>query len=163
MKILKKIIILIFTLTILHSYFNYTTSSDIIINETGEIIGLTNDLRNYFQGLRFWESQLEVINKKIDYLNREPERKKKFENEMQKFERRFNSVLEESYAKDPSLRPSPTAQKASELRNLAQQIEWEEIENKLEKNRLHEIERLNRIKNIIIKKINKFKKTNIYK
>ena len=141
---LEKWSIIIFLLAVAEAvclYF-WLLTAGIVANESGEISGSINKLREKVQGKRFWRKQLKEIDSELEgcylYL------KQLAETEM---------TIQESERNLPELRPNQPAREAESLRKRAEalrkranQIEWDETHRFMRQNMLERIARLKRIR-----------------
>jgi len=106
-------------------------TTELSINDSCEVTGPIQKLKSITQGERYWVKQLELLDKKIRYLEEYPEiirstqkmADKEFKNILEKSEK----DMEETYSKYPELRPSPQQTIADELRKHADDIEHAQL------------------------------------
>lgn len=116
------------------AYLAMSSPGRLVVSEKGKVGGVINEARAKLQGPRFWEDQLQTAQDLIRWLQAEPEREAKREARLDEMSRRFSE-------KYPS-RKSPAKQKAEDLREEADRIEYEEERKIRDEMRDKKIEKL---------------------
>lgn len=106
-------------------------STELSINDSCEVTGPIQKLKSITQGERYWVKQLELLDKKVRYLEEYPEiirsTQKMADEELKNILEKIEKDMEETYLKYPELRPSPQQTMADELRRQADDIEHAQL------------------------------------
>jgi hypothetical protein len=129
--------------------FIFSTPSEVVVDKQGEIDGMLNNVRAYVQKEDFWLSQISVIDSAIFEKELIPQRLDEVKTLLDKTEMKTNKIIEDYYKKNPKSKPSKIKQKADELREMANDLEFNEKMNRFEIKRVKRIEELNEIKKFI--------------
>lgn len=119
------------------SYLAMSSPGRLVVSEKGKVGGVINEVRAKLQGPRFWADQLQTAQDRLRWLEAEPEREAKLEARLDEMSRKFSE-------KYPS-RKSPAQQKADDLREEADRIEYEEERKIMGEIREKKIEKLKMI------------------
>ena len=139
---LKVSSVLFVLIVIFISYFKFSSTDKIAINEQGNVSGVLNKLRYKLQDKDFLIEQKKIIEHRIDYEKKEPERLKEFNETIKKFIDKNNESMAELEKQYPSMKPSEIQIYIDELRSRADKLEELENEKMLEKFRLEHISEL---------------------
>jgi hypothetical protein len=141
----------IFSATIILSvaYLWISHSGEVVVQDSGKIAGLINQAREALQGKRFWEKQLLIVDKELEWERGEPKRKARIDREIKELDREFDKDQEQFYREYPDTRPSAAERQAEILRERADVIEQAEFERELEQWRLQRIDELQKIKRVV--------------
>lgn len=139
---LKVSSVLFILIVIFISYFKFSSTDEIVINEQGNINGILNKLRYKLQDNDFLIEQKKIIEHRIDYEKKEPERLKEFNITMNEVMNDINKDREEFEKEYPDMAPSKIEIYIEDLRNRADKLEELEEEKMLEKFRLEHISEL---------------------
>lgn len=141
------------------SYF----SSDIAINDNGEIDGVYNNIRAALDEEGFWNSQQTNINASI--LRSKPEKSiretfKDIDKILEEHAKDYNKIDQSRELSIAKQKAELLREKANKLYNLADDIEMEEFFKKMdtislekEKNRLLKIKRLEKLRTLVKSKL----------
>jgi hypothetical protein len=127
------------------AYLYFSSPGKLVVDEAGDVEGLTNKARAILQGKSFWKDQLREVTSDLQQELSEPQRKAQLDREMNQGLRKFDQSMEEMYREHPDLRPSPEERLAQVLRDRADEIEQAESDRFLEKIRLKRIAELRKI------------------
>jgi len=124
---MKNKLIILFGLAILVvAYLYFSSPGEVVVNGTGEVLGLINNVRATLQGKRFWRGQLREVDSEIDKHLSDPQFMTETRRALDQVGRKTDQALEEVYKKNPEIRPSPAERQAEALRERADRIEWGE-------------------------------------
>lgn len=127
------------------TYLAVSSPKGIAVSANGDIKGVLNIVRAELQGESFWRKQLQATQDQLTWLEGQPQRVARRHAKLAELDAKFYARLQDSYAKYPNLRPSPPKQRAEELREEADRIEQEELDEQLEQYRLKRIKELQRL------------------
>ncbi len=139
---LKVSFVLFILIVIFISYFKFSSTDEIVINEQGNISGVLNKLRYKLQDKDFLIEQKRLVESELDYQKKEPERLKEFNITMNEVMNDINKDREEFEKEYPDMAPSKIEIYIEDLRNRADKLEELEEEKMLEKFRLEHISEL---------------------
>ena len=149
---MKRIIALILILVFFTAYLFIAPSKALAVRENGEVYVIHNIIREKLQGKRFWEDQLSIANRLLQYNLDAPRRDAEWDAQQTEWDEEMKELN-----KAFGYRQSPAEQKADELRKLADEIEQAEanleLDLLLEEWRIKNISRLQNIIPLIEKKI----------
>ena len=135
----------VFSLLATLIYLIASSPGGLVVSADGSIDGAANVVRSKLQGERFWHKQLLEAKIELEWKQSAPELQSKRSTRIAELEERTKQLLEELYQRNPRARPSPAERKAEALRDEADRIEQDELEQWLEVNRLKRIAELQRI------------------
>lgn len=150
-KLVLKVAAGVFALLI--AYIGLSSPVKVVIDEQGKIKGLVNEAREALQGKSFWETQLRLVQKEINWELGEPARKAKFDREMRQMEAEINREMREFYKEYPDMRPTSAERQAEALRERADAIEMAEIDRELEIMRRKRVAELRSIQQYLAAKL----------
>lgn len=127
--------------------------TELVVDSSGQISGYVNNLRVSAQGEKFWQQQLELVRREIDYLERAPQRAREMDAEMAQLERELMEWNQELYRDHPELRPSPAQIRAQQLRDEADRIEDQQFKAMIKRVEQESLSRLREIETIIIARL----------
>jgi hypothetical protein len=140
------------------AYLWSTSPGKVVVKKNGEILGFHNIIRSELQGQKFWIVQGVLADKEYEALRRIPENHRKFLADLTAYAIESNKIvdayMEDSYRRNPGSRPSPAAQKAEELREIADQLESDERSRVLDEKIKARMRDLIIIKNLANKRAN---------
>ncbi len=131
------------------TYLFFSSPGKVVVNENGQISGVTNQAREVLHGKRFWKDQLREVVTELDWELGEPRRRAELDREFREMDREFDRTMEEMDQKYPDTRPSAAERHAEALRKRADDIEMAEMARFLEQIRLKRIAELRRIRSIV--------------
>jgi hypothetical protein len=139
MKVYIKLLIAILVIISISIFYLYSTSPNhVVVDETGQTIGIQNKARETLQGNKFWKDQVYQVEKALGFAILAPQRQTQWDQKMQKTQEKTDNLMNEMYAKYPALRPKPSEM----LREAADRKKAEEDEQFLEDLRLKYIARM---------------------
>ncbi len=141
----KKIIISFSLTALLVLYLSVSKPEGIVVNEHGDIEGITNQIRESLQGTAFWQHQAQVIRARLDRELSAPNRRAELKSKMAATLSEHERFMEKMYQKYPESRPSPAELHAEALRKKADEIEQEELNLITEELRLKKISSLRKV------------------
>lgn len=136
---LKVSFVLFILIIVFISYFKFSSTDEIVINEQGNVNGILNKLRYKLQDNHFLIEQKKLIETKLEDLKKEPERLKELDETIKKVVEENNENMTELEKKYPNMKPSEVKIYIESLRNRADEIEEFEDRKMLEKIRLEHI------------------------
>lgn len=139
---LKVSFVLFILIVVFISYFKFSSTDEIVINEQGNISGVLNKLRYKLQDKDFLIEQKRLLESELDYQKKEPERLKEFKETIKNFIDKNNEHMAELEKQYPSMKPSEIQIYIDELRSRADKLEELENEKMIEKFRLEHISEL---------------------
>ncbi len=134
----------------------FSSPNKLVVDELGNIKGITNKAREIVQGKKFWRRQGLKADEDLKWYLEQPKREAKSEAEWNALVRELKEEDEKLYREYPEMRPSKAEQLAEELREKADRIEEEEHKKEDEKWRKKEIAKLHVIIGVITNKINQY-------
>lgn len=135
------------------AYLAGSSPKGIAVSANGDIEGILNIVRAELQGKNFWKKQLQEVQDRLTWLEGQPQRIARRNAKLAELEAKIETRLEDSYTKYPNTRPSPAEQRAEELREEADRIEQEELDEQIEQYRLKRIQKLQRLIPILSSKL----------
>ncbi len=135
------------------AYIFFSTPNGLVIDEKGQIDGVTNNIRSFFQGERFWEAQLLACDEDLKWYLDEPKRQAQIEKDMEDFSKKAKMMDQEFYQKNPDLKPTASQLEAERLRELADEIEEKEAKEIWEKERVRMVSELRKTCTVIRAKL----------
>ncbi len=131
------------------AYLFFTDSSEISIDEQGRIASYPDHIRASLQGARFWKNQLKLVDVEIsktqDRIQKDPERRALL--------KKFDEKKEQRIEKLSSKFMDPREVEAARLRNEAERLESDALDDRIQEFRARKLERLHNKREIIIKEI----------
>jgi hypothetical protein len=153
MNTLSKIAGISVVLALLAEYANYSSPSEIAVTDNGEISGLFNSVREQVQGKEFYKHQLVTINIELTKLQKSiqewPTEMAKTKKEIAEIQSTAQREIEQGYREYPEIRPSASELQASELRQKADDIEFDGTMQWIERIQIQEYKRLKKIRTIV--------------
>ncbi len=146
---LKVSFILFILIGIFISYFKFSSTDKIVINEQGNVSGVLNKFRYKLQDKDFLIEQKKLVESKLDYRKKEPERLKELDETIKKIIDESNERMAELEKQYPRMKPSEIETYIDELRNRADRLEQLESRKILEEFRLEHISELELILNYL--------------
>ena len=126
-------------------YLYLSSPGEVVIDQQGQIAGPMNKVRAQLQGPSFWRDQLLEAKRALESRRAAPERDKKRQARLEASLEKSKQRMEEFYKQHPKTRPSEATERAEALRERADEIEQEELDEYLEKRRLDKISNLEAI------------------
>lgn len=127
-SILKKAAIGLVVILALFGYLQFSHPGKLVVNSHGEIAGLQNQIREQLQGPGFWTNQMEELGLSLERLDAQIVRHRDRMAKVAEADLKIKLRMSEHYSKYPNLRPSPATMQAEALRDSADQIEQDEID-----------------------------------
>lgn len=131
------------------AYLFSTDSSEISIDERGRVASYSDYIRASLQGTRFWKHQLRLVDVEIsktkDRIQKDPERRALLRSFDKKNEQRFEKLNSEFM--------DPREVEAARLRNEAERLESDALDDRMQEFRTRKLGRLHNKREIIIKEI----------
>ena len=146
---LTKIKVVIISSILFVTYLFFSPPDGVVADHNGKLAGVFNDARALLQGERFWEQQLIEVNNMLSWEIEEPSRRASSEREDEEFWKEIAANNEQLYLEYPDMRPSLVEQQVQQLRDIADNIENEELLREFEQFRLQTIDELQRIKALV--------------
>lgn len=109
----------------------YWGPSNVVVTKDGKVEGWLNKTRAYAQGQGFWEQQLDLVLKEVQYAADFPRQQAADDRAQVQWERENEAWEAEFYAENPDLRPSRVQAEAEELRARADAIEEAEFRREM--------------------------------
>lgn len=126
-------------------YLALSSPAGLVISAQGEINGIPNVARARLQGDRFWTEQLNEARSAFEWGQAAPERVAALNTRLAALQERSDKSMKEFYERNPKAMPSAAEQKAEALRDEADRIEEDELEQRVEKRRLVRIAELQNV------------------
>ena len=142
-------------LILIFLYLNFSSPDKVVVDSSGNISGLINNLRETIQGNGFWEKQLQVAKSDLEWELSEPKRQAELDNELNQIMKETDESMEDMYREFPDMRPSKAETQAEKLRDRADEIEQQELDRELELMRQEAIIELKHIIPAIKEKLGK--------
>jgi hypothetical protein len=127
------------------AYLWISSPAKVVVQSDGTIIGFLNYVREKLQGTNFWVDQRNLAQREYEHLQKEPERDREVNVEIEKLISEHRRDMEQIYREHPTSRPSKSAEKAEELRDLADRIESAELQREIEQYRQQRLRELSEI------------------
>ena len=102
-------------------------ASELLISNTCKPEGHIAKLKSFVQGSKFWAGQIEHLDRRVRFLETEPERRKKLQAQIDEALEETEKFMEAQHFKYPSLRPA-MADKLAEVQATLHDLEIKEIE-----------------------------------
>lgn len=150
-------ILVVIALLIFAGYTFISNPDKVVVNEEGQVEGLTNKARSLLQGERFWHLQLKLAN---DEFNKVQAPRLPSSAEMQEL---YRKLREDQAALDEKMKPlySREEQEANRLRIKADSLErtgkWKVIDDAAEAERARESDKIKLIIPVIEAKLHQVK------
>lgn len=125
---LKVSFVLFILIVIFISYFKFSSTDEIVINEQGNVNGVLNKLRYKLQDNHFLIEQKKLIETKLEDLKKEPERLKELDETIKNFIEDSKVRIAEFEKEYPNMKKSEVQIYIDELRQRADELE--ELENR---------------------------------
>jgi hypothetical protein len=125
-------------------YFLESSPEGIVVAADGNVKGYGNLIRSILQGDRFWRGQLTAAQKALVWELSAPERQARWEAKLEKLGRTISQRQENLYQRKPMARPSVGEERAEALREEAERMEQDEMDQQLEYYRSKRIDNLKR-------------------
>lgn len=136
---LKVSFVLFILIVIFISYFKFSSTDEIVINEQGNVSGVLNKFRYKLQDKDFLIEQKKLVESELDYRKKEPERLKELDETIKNFIEDSKVRIAEFEKEYPNMKKSEVQIYIDELRQRADELE------KLENRKIFEEFRLKRI------------------
>ena len=160
MKTVNKFLAAVGALIVIVGYLYLSSPGKLVVLDSGDVDGPTNQARQILQGQRFWENQLFEVNRELDDMLAWPQELAEFDREMERqsveYKRDAELEWERFYRENPELRPTAAERKAQALRDradelmdLADDIELAQQDRELEEWRIQYVEELRRIRQLV--------------
>ena len=130
------------TLMALLGYSVIVTPNTLVVSPNGDIKGTINIIRAELQGQRFWREQQLKAKREFEWISSAPQRNANLNTRTVEIMEQHRQRMNDFYEKYPNSRPSSAEEKAQTLRDKADMIEQEEMEQTLNKARLNRLAKL---------------------
>lgn len=138
-----KIWVLIITAVVI--YFIFSSPERVVVNESGEVKGVFNQIRSDLQGKDFWSDQAQEVKKELQEEQNEPVEDAELKKELDKIDADNSRDMEDLYREFPDMRPSEKDRLVEKLRSETDRIEEQEFDRSLKEDRVQRINELRRI------------------
>ena len=125
-------------------YISFSDPDGVCITESGDVTGVTNEMRRFVQDKSFWRMQLALAKDEIAAIDKSERKSAEINDRVLQmaFDTRAKEL--EMYEKYPNSRPSNASIAADELRKKADQIESNELRSTISERRAEKVSSLER-------------------
>lgn len=146
----------IYAASILIAYLYFSSPNRLVVDEKGNIDGITNSFRSVLQGDAFWISQLAEAKRNLQELIDQPRKDQEIKREVARIKAESDADMEKLYLEMPELRPTQAEMEARALRDRADQIEDNETKKMLEAWRQEDIRTTEAVIILVSAKVKQF-------
>lgn len=141
----RRFLVLLTLLTVVVHYLYFTSPGWVVVNQDGEIHGMTNKARATLQGKKFWRDQLHEVNREIQWEGSGSVRTSGNEQTSENPDRDAGREMERIYRRYPQFRSSYAELQAETMGGPVNQIKWMKFYSFLEEMRRQRFQELQNI------------------